>query len=359
MVNLKVKLSDRSYPIFIGEGSFETALAKFEKDRAASKKLFCVVDSSVAGKHKSKIRRISGIAEIFEIDGGEGTKILANVGRLCSALAESNMDRRSCLIALGGGVVGDLAGFVASVYMRGIDFYQIPTTLLAMVDSSVGGKTGVNIPEGKNLVGSFHQPRAVFSDVRFLKTLPRREFAAGMAEVVKCAVLGDGDLFSVLERVDLSCDHPELPGIIRRCCRLKAKIVSEDERETSSDGGRALLNFGHTFGHAIEKCAGYGVYLHGEAVGIGMLLASRLADKLAGRESGIFCRIKSVLERYGLPVKIPGLRASGMLEAMSRDKKVVSGKMKFVLPDRIGKSRTEYVDSSDILDVLKNFTGWV
>ncbi len=355
MINLKVKLSDRSYPIHIGNGAFEAALAEFEKARAASKKLFCVADAAVAAKHKTKLAALSKTAEIFEINGGESSKSLANVEKLCSILAEKNIDRKSCLIALGGGVIGDLTGFVASVYMRGIDFYQLPTTLLAMVDSSVGGKTGVNIPEGKNLVGSFHQPRAVFADTRFLNTLPRREFAAGMAEVIKCAVLGDRALFSMLERESLSCKHSKLPEAIRRCCRLKAEIVSADERETSKSGGRALLNFGHTFGHAIEKCAGYGNYLHGEAVGIGMLMASRLADKLAGAESGNFDRIKSVLRKCGLPVKLSKLEAADMLEAMYRDKKTLAGKLKFVLADKIGESRTEHVDSSDVLSVLEDF----
>ncbi len=350
-------MADRTYPIRIGEGAFELAIAELKKISKLGRKVFCIADKSVVLAHESKIQILKDYAEIIEIEGGEKSKSLSMVGELCSILAQKNADRKSCLLALGGGVIGDLTGFVASAYMRGIDFYQMPTTLLAMVDSSVGGKTGVNIPEGKNLVGAFYQPCAVFADTSFLKTLPAREFAAGMAEVIKCGVLGDKKLFELLEKNKLTPRHSNLAEAIKRSCALKAKIVAADERETARDGGRALLNFGHTFGHAIEKCAGFGSYLHGEAVALGMLMAAILAEKLSKKSgTGELARIKKLVKKYALPTKLSGeFNAIDMLESMKRDKKASSGNLKFVIADVIGKSRTAIVDSEKVLQVLNEF----
>ena len=205
----------------------------------------------------------------------------AELARAWDFLAGNGLARDGAVFAIGGGVIGDLAGFAAASYQRGVDFYQIPTTLLAMVDSSVGGKTGINLAAGKNLVGSFHQPTAVWADTELLATLPAREFAAGMAEVIKHGLLADADLFGLLEQnAPLAWDHPLLAPVIRRCVEIKASVVAGDERETSAQGGRALLNLGHTFGHAVEAVAGYGTYVHGEAVAIGLVMAARLSAEL-------------------------------------------------------------------------------
>ena len=215
----------------------------------------------------------------LEIPSGESSKCFQQLERGCDFLAAERVDRAGAVFAIGGGVTGDLGGFIAASYLRGIDFYQVPTTLLSMVDSSVGGKTGINLKAGKNLVGAFHQPQAVFADVESLQTLPAREFASGMAEVIKHGLLADRELFEILESLDppLHPGHPSLATIVRRNCGIKAGVVQADETEQAASGGRALLNLGHTFGHAIEAVAGYGEYLHGEAIAIGLVLAVQLS----------------------------------------------------------------------------------
>ena len=260
--------------------------------------------------------------------------------------------------AFGGGVVGDLSGFVAASYMRGVDFYQIPTTLLAAVDSSVGGKTGVNIPEGKNLVGAFHQPKAVYTDSAFLKSLPKRQFAAGMAEVVKCAVLGDAELFGRLAArgKPMEFDSPELGDAVVSSCKLKAKIVAEDERETSPNGGRALLNLGHTFGHAIERNAGYGKYLHGEAVSIGTVMAAVLSRRLGLIGDAQVDAIARLLQSENLPVSLAErISADDFIDAMHGDKKALAGALRFVTILDIGKTRTETVPDALVRDAIADF----
>jgi len=246
-------------------------------------------------------------------------------------------------------VIGDLSGYVAASYLRGIDFYQIPTTLLSMVDSSVGGKTGINLPEGKNLVGAFWQPKAVYIETRLLETLPSREFAAGMAEVIKYGMLYDLDFFKELEQVNtLTASSPELAAIVRRCCAIKAEIVADDEKETAASGGRALLNLGHTFAHAIENVAGYGQYLHGEAVGIGLNLATQLSIELGQIDASDITRAKNLIERCGLPtvLKTP-LPISGLMAAMQRDKKNRGGKLRFVSMQALGQAvTTDGVDAA-------------
>jgi 3-dehydroquinate synthase len=273
---------------------------------------------------------------------GETAKSAAELARVWDFLAANGVARDGAVFALGGGVVGDLAGFAAASYQRGVDFYQIPTTLLAMVDSSVGGKTGINLAAGKNLVGNFHQPTAVFADTDLLATLPPREFAAGMAEVIKHGIIADADLFGLLEQNSpLSWNHPLLPRVIRRCVEIKAAVVAGDERETSAQGGRALLNLGHTFGHAIEATAGYGTYLHGEAVAIGLVMAARLSAELKHCTAAQAEQVEATLKAHALPVALRApLPLESMLAAMRRDKKVRGGKLRFVLQDGIGAAST-------------------
>jgi 3-dehydroquinate synthase len=246
------------------------------------------------------------------------------------------------LFAVGGGVIGDLGGFVAASYLRGIDFFQIPTTLLSMVDSSVGGKTGINLKAGKNLVGAFHQPKAVFIATGMLATLPPREFAAGMAEVIKAGLLGDAALFDQLERAPLTVASAELAEAIRTCCALKARIVEADERELAKEGGRALLNLGHTFGHAIEQVTGYGVYLHGEAVAVGLAGAARLSARLGFLNETEVSRIERVLTAHALPTRLREPLPLGKLMAtMARDKKVRDGLPRFVVLKKLGEAATQ------------------
>lgn len=336
---VRVELSGRSYDIYIASGAFDLAVSA-AKDRLSRRNPVAFVsEENIWGKFVNFDNPdFENCAKII-VENGEGAKCFRNLEKICRELAMHNVDRSGAVFAVGGGVVGDLAGFSAASYMRGIDFYQVPTTLLAMVDSSVGGKTGINIPEGKNLVGAFHQPKAVFIDTSFLKTLPAREFSAGMAEVIKYGFLGDKSFFGFMENLKepLSASHPEIGNVIAHCCKMKAKIVSNDERETSKDGGRALLNLGHTFAHAIENTAGYGHYLHGEAVGLGMLLAARMSEKLGMLSEEETSRIRRILEIYGLPVKFREPISSDLLiEAGRRDKKAMSGKSRYVLMNGIG-----------------------
>ena len=356
-MHLCVNLAERSYNIEIGSGTFQNALSEFQSLVEKNVKLICIPDSNVVRLHSQKADSIKSVAELIEVDGGEASKSFAKVAEICSHLARIKADRKSCIIAWGGGVIGDLAGFIASIYMRGIKFYQIPTTLLAMVDSSVGGKTGINIEEGKNLVGAFHQPQWVFADIDFLETLPEREFSAGMAEVIKCGLLGDAKLFEDLENStsEWNFKHPYLSEAIFRSCSLKAKIVSDDERETASNGGRALLNLGHTFGHAIEKTFGFGSYLHGEAVALGMIMANRLSSTLGGAD--FHNRIKNVLMSSGLPCTLGShkISVSDFMEAMARDKKNSGGQLRFVLLEDIGKAKTIVVDKDTVERIVSEF----
>jgi len=267
---------------------------------------------------------------------GEAHKTLATLGRVLDALVEARMNRDCAVLALGGGVVGDIAGFAAACYQRGVAYAQLPTTLLAQVDSSVGGKTGVNHPGGKNLIGAFHQPVAVIADTDTLGTLPDRELRAGVAEVIKYGLISDAAFFDWLEDNigRLLAREPQALGYaIRRSCETKAAIVARDERE---QGERALLNFGHTFGHAIEAGAGYGAWLHGEAVGVGMLLAAQLSQRIGKLPATDVDRLRDLLLRAGLPVEPPRLGAARALELMRMDKKVRAGQVRLVLLERLG-----------------------
>ncbi|PTX97909.1 3-dehydroquinate synthase [Opitutus sp. ER46] len=338
---LTVQLGDRSYPIHFGTDLAGTIRQTLAELAAAGRKVVVLTDTRVQAAQSEWITAVTAGLPIFAVEPGEGAKSLAGLGAVLDFLANQQVDRHGVLLVIGGGVVGDLGGFAAASWLRGIDFLQVPTTLLAMVDSSVGGKTGINIAAGKNLVGAFHQPRAVFISTRLLATLPAREFAAGMAEVIKYGLLGDRALFEQLERAPVTVNSPELADVVRRCCAAKARIVEADERETAATGGRALLNLGHTFGHAIENAAGYGTYLHGEAVAIGLNGAARLSQKLGYMTAADAERVEAVVRAHALPVRLQRpLPYSALLPAMKRDKKVRSGGLRFVVLKEIGDSVT-------------------
>jgi len=339
---LSVELADRTYPIHFSN-SLEALKDCVASLRSAGRDLRVISDASVLKAQPNYLERAGfNKREILCFPPGEQTKSLEHFSKALSFLAWQAANRDSALFAFGGGVIGDLAGYVAASYLRGIDFYQIPTTLLSMVDSSVGGKTGINLPEGKNLVGAFWQPKAVFIDADLLKTLPAREFAAGMAEIIKYGMLWDAGLFADLERYQtLAPQSPELPEVIRRCCAIKARIVAEDEKETAASGGRALLNLGHTFAHAIENVAGYGEYLHGEAVAIGLYLATCLSVELGQLDAAATGRVVEVIEKFALPTKLTDpLPIGDLMAAMQRDKKNRGGHLRFVTLQAIGQAVT-------------------
>jgi 3-dehydroquinate synthase len=279
--------------------------------------------------------------ELLTVPAGETSKNLQTVHACYDQLATHRLERKSFLVALGGGVIGDLTGFVAATYLRGIPFVQVPTSLLAQVDSSVGGKTGVNLKAGKNLVGAFYQPRLVLCDLNTLRTLPPREFRAGLAEVIKYGIIYDAALFRRLERQLprlLQLDSSLLGSVVARCCEIKAEVVSQDETES---GLRAILNFGHTIGHAIEATAGYGRYLHGEAIAIGQVAAAKLSARRLGLSAREVDRVTALLQAAGLPthIRLTPQKRRRLLQAMRLDKKVAAGNIKFVLAERIGKVR--------------------
>jgi 3-dehydroquinate synthase len=354
MRELVVELGARRYPIRIGAGLLADA-AQW-RDALPGRHVLVVSDEHVAPLYLERVT--AGLHDrTFStsiLPAGEAHKTLDSAARIFAALAELKASRDACVIALGGGVVGDVAGFAAACWMRGIAFVQMPTTLLAMVDSSVGGKTGVDLPQGKNLVGAFHQPRAVIADTATLATLPDRELHAGFAEVVKYGALGDAEFFAWLEEhadALLARDAEKLAEAISRCCTQKAGIVARDETER---GERALLNFGHTFGHALETVCGYGKLLHGEAVAIGMCLAAQLSARAGMSADADTVRLRDLLTRFGLPTAIPaGTDADALLAAMRLDKKNASGRLRLILWRGVGRAEiAEYVDEAAIRAVL-------
>ena len=289
---------------------------------------------------------------IITIPDGEEYKNTASVEQILEQLFGSKLDRKSTLIALGGGVISDITGFCASIYERGIDFINIPTTLLAQVDASVGGKTGVNNRFGKNLIGSFYQPRAVYCESKFLSTLPAREFAAGVAEAVKMAVCFDVELFKFFETHDLK-SADEISHVIARCVEIKANVIERDERES---GIRVALNYGHTFAHAIEKITNYKKFLHGEAVAIGMVMANTLARRLGKLSGEQEEQIRKVLQKFALPIKFHVEDAVEFYELFFLDKKSENGKIKFILPDGIGKFyASKEIAKDEVIAALKEF----
>jgi 3-dehydroquinate synthase len=332
---LQVHLGDRSYPILFGEDLAAEVRARVDSGR----RLAVITDRNVADLQASALKSVFGDAPALVIPSGEESKSVPQLGSALDFLASCELDRSGAVFAVGGGVVGDLAGFAAASYLRGIDYYQVPTTLLAMVDSSVGGKTGINLKAGKNLAGAFHQPRGVFVSTDFLKTLPAREFAAGMAEVIKTALLGDRSLFEDLERSTLVAGDRRVPSTVRRCCEIKARIVEADEHERAEAGGRALLNLGHTFGHAVERVAGYGAYLHGEAVAVGLSAAARLSKKLGLIDELAVARVEAALSAHGLPTRLRSpLGVRDLMAAMARDKKTRAGLPRFVVLKSLGEA---------------------
>jgi 3-dehydroquinate synthase len=336
---LHVHLGDRSYPILFAEDLTAQVRAQAAELAGGGRRYAVVTDAQVAQVQGAALRSLFAEAPVHVVPAGEESKSVPELGRALDFLAAQGLDRSGALFAVGGGVVGDLAGFAAASYLRGIDYYQVPTTLLAMVDSSVGGKTGVNLKAGKNLAGAFHQPRGVFIATGFLATLPPREFAAGMAEVIKSALLGDRRLFGGLEHSPLSAADRRLAPTIRRCCEIKAGLVEADERERAEKGGRALLNLGHTFAHAIEQVAGYGAYLHGEAVAVGLCAAARLSRGLGMIGAPEVARVESAVAAHALPTRLRHPLALGELTAATaRDKKARAGLARFVLLKSLGEA---------------------
>jgi 3-dehydroquinate synthase len=338
---LTVALGARSYPIHFAADCSAALAGEVAGLRAAGRRAAVVTDTTFARVQAAFLRAAFSDLPVLALEPGEESKSLAGFSRVLDFLAASRLDRGGVVFAVGGGVIGDLAGFAAAAWLRGVAFVQVPTTLLAMVDSSVGGKTGINHSSGKNLVGAFHQPRAVHVSTGLLRTLPPREFAAGAAEVIKYGLLGDPALFARLEKSPLTVESTDLADVIRRCCAIKARIVEADEHETAAEGGRALLNLGHTFGHAIENVAGYGDYLHGEAVAIGLCAAARLSQKLGRISTADVARIERVVAAHSLPARLRAPLPLNALEAaMGRDKKVRAGGLRFVILQALGDART-------------------
>ena len=358
MKELQVGLGDRSYPIIIKEGLLVEIGTDLQK-RSIAKRYGVIADEYVASLFGDTIIESLGNqdigAELITFPRGEASKHLGTIAELASSLAQKGFDRKDGLIALGGGVTGDITGFLAASYMRGIPFVQVPTTLLAQVDSSVGGKTGVDIPEGKNLVGVFYQPRCVYIDSSVLSALPESELLNGLAEVIKYGVIYDRTFFGFLEtrRQDiLALELPVLEEMIHTCCAIKADVVQKDEREADL---RRILNYGHTIGHAIEAASGYSL-AHGSAVAIGMVAAAELGvlkGILSADEKG---RIRKLISDFGLPVEIPGdLDRQEIVNYLQTDKKTVGGRVFFVLPTTIGKVIiTDEVDEEHVLRVLNS-----
>ena len=361
MHKIKVDLKERGYDIIIGKGIVSGGKPDSSVFRpfVSGRKCLVITDGNVGRLLGERIMKILGAAgadaELALFKAGEASKNIGTYASLLRKACKSGLDRSSVIVALGGGVVGDVAGFVAATYMRGIDFIQVPTTLLAMVDSSVGGKTGIDFPEGKNLVGAFWQPQLVLIDPQTLRTLPEREVRCGLGEVVKYGVIRDDEFFSFLEKNlcgIAKMDNRIYEEIIARCCELKAEVVCADERETS--GLRAILNYGHTFGHAVETVTGYEKYAHGEAVSIGMCIAANLAVALNKFSPASAERQRSLLKAIGLPTTIAGdLSPVKIYKAMFKDKKTEKGKLRLVLPDRIGKvSLVKDADSETVLEAI-------
>lgn len=338
---LDLKLSDRVSRLF-----FNSDLARAREELQAlvnsGRKLAIVTDRNVWRSLPEQERSWLANFPRHVLPAGETSKSMVSLGTILNFLAGERLDRQGVVVALGGGVVGDIAGFAAAVYLRGVECYQIPTSLLAMVDSSVGGKTGINLDAGKNLVGAFHQPQAVFIATDFLKTLPEREFRAGLAEVLKYGLLGDASFWHELaSKPVVSADDERLPAIIGHCCYMKAVVVEADEKETAKEGGRALLNLGHTFGHAIEKVCGYGEYLHGEAIAIGLVAAAKYSHKQYQWPDLQIEQIERVIGQHGLPVKLnKPLPIDQLVEAMHSDKKNRKGQIRLVLMEVPGRAVT-------------------
>lgn len=338
MITVDVALPLKPYTIYIKADLSYEIKAILETCSSKGKKSVVITDQGFSKAQEAFLNKTFNEIPMLVLPQGEQTKSLDTATRIYKFLTENALDRSSTLFAVGGGVIGDVSGFCAATFLRGICFYQVPTTLMAMVDSSVGGKNAVNLQDGKNLVGTFHQPEAVYIDTQFLKTLPPREFNAGMAEVIKYGLLADAQLFETLEKnPPFSPQSTNIEEIVQTACLIKAQIVANDEKDLT--GPRALLNLGHSFGHAIEAVSHYTEYLHGEAVAIGTLIAARLSVILGYITEDDLSRIRKVFEKYELPtaLKTP-LKISLLNQALHRDKKVRAGMLNFIILEKIGKA---------------------
>lgn len=356
MQTLTVNLGVRSYAIYIGEGILSRA-GEWLRQAGLGNKVAVVTNPPVAQLYlpavEEAVKRSGYEVTPVVIPEGEEHKDLKTLGEIYDRMIAARLERKSCVMALGGGVVGDMAGFAAATFLRGIPYVQVPTTLLAQVDSSVGGKTGVNHRDGKNLIGVFYQPRLVLIDVAVLQSLPRRELIAGLAEVIKYGIIEDPDLFGLLEeKIEqiIRCDRKILSQIIAASCAIKARVVEKDERE---EDYRAVLNFGHTLGHALEAATDYKKFLHGEAVGVGMVKAAAISTRLGFCDAASFGRIRKLIERAGLPLELPAtILPRDLVQAMEVDKKSADGKIKFVVCEGVGKTRFHWLAPGEVLEAL-------
>lgn len=355
MKTLHVDLASRSYPIYIGTDLLEQK-ALFEPHLKNSTTVFIVSNTTVAPLYAklltNTLNQLGKTVRLLELPDGESFKDWQHLQLIFDELLAHGADRQSMIVALGGGVVGDMAGFGAASFMRGIRFIQVPTTLLAQVDSSVGGKTGINHPLGKNMIGAFHQPIAVIADLSTLRTLPARELSAGLAEVIKHGAIADADFLDWIEintSALLACDTDAMAHAVLRSCEIKSAVVSADERE---GGIRATLNFGHTFGHAIESGLGYGEWLHGEAVGCGMVMAADLSARLGQISQADAARLERIIASMKLPVAPPKLGAERFMELMRVDKKTEAGQIRYVALESIGTARIQQVPDTTVIETL-------
>jgi 3-dehydroquinate synthase len=355
MKTLHVDLASRSYPIYIGTNLLEQP-ALFEPHLKSSSTVFIVSNTTVAPLYaKTLMNTLSQLGKtvrLLELPDGESFKDWQHLQLIFDELLAHGADRQSMIIALGGGVVGDMAGFGAASFMRGIRFIQVPTSLLAQVDSSVGGKTGINHPLGKNMIGAFHQPVAVIADLITLRTLPPRELSAGLAEVIKHGAIADADFLDWIEANTsalLACDTDAMAHAVLRSCEIKSAVVSADERE---GGIRATLNFGHTFGHAIESGLGYGEWLHGEAVGCGMVMAADLSTRLGHISKADAQRLKRIIASMHLPIAPPKLGSQRFMELMQVDKKTEAGQIRYITLGSIGAARIQQVPDATVIETL-------
>jgi 3-dehydroquinate synthase len=354
MNTLQLDLGERSYPIHIGSQLLDQA--GLYKKHIKGTFTAVVTNETVAPLYADRVvKTLEGIGQkvkLIVLPDGEVFKTWEVLQKIFDGLLENSADRKTTLVALGGGVIGDMTGFAAACYMRGIRFIQVPTTLLSQVDSSVGGKTGINHPLGKNMVGAFHQPQAVIADLDTLKTLPPEELAAGLAEVIKHGAIADSEFLSWIEKNQdalNNCDPVAMEFAVRRSCEIKSQVVAQDEKE---GGIRAILNFGHTFGHAIEAGMGYGSWLHGQAVGCGMVMAADLSVRVGLLSDADASRLKKIIQALHLPTQPPKLGVNRFMELMSVDKKAEGGEVRYILLNGLGQAKIQTVDDDLVIQTL-------
>jgi 3-dehydroquinate synthase len=354
MNTLQLDLGERSYPIHIGSQLLDQA--GLYKKHIKGTFTAVVTNETVAPLYADRVvKTLEGIGQkvkLIVLSDGEAFKTWEVLQKIFDGLLENSADRKTTLVALGGGVIGDMTGFAAACFMRGIRFIQVPTTLLSQVDSSVGGKTGINHPLGKNMVGAFHQPQAVIADLDTLKTLPPEELAAGLAEVIKHGAIADYEFLSWIEKSQdalNNCDPVAMEFAVRRSCEIKSQVVAQDEKE---GGIRAILNFGHTFGHAIEAGMGYGAWLHGQAVGCGMVMAADLSVRVGLLSNADASRLKKIIQALHLPTQPPKLGVDRFMELMSVDKKAEGGEVRYILLNGLGQAKIQTVDDDLVIQTL-------